>query len=360
MDESHSTPCPPGFEAYNLEYPKQQQQQQNLDFFFQTPADILAPHPDLFESDIDSNLAAFGDQLQLLTVDSNDAYSILRADHLGPCGPLSTITVSSESAYDSLSTRSESYYNHPTSPHPSSNYSFPLDLEMDFQRVRVESEYSATHPSALSLMDDSIDPTSFGPLPPTPPRSPHVPMTSHKPYEKSFPRSSYSDYGPPRRSSMSQQDYYQIGFSAPAMGPTVSPLHVSPQLSTVPVQQQAQIGEEYKGDPRKKYKCPSCPRAFARAYNLKTHMSTHDPNRLKPHVCPHASCARSFSRKHDLGRHLVSIHRDDSILSSHHSVSSVSTKNNVIGVENGPRRWCESCGKSWVGRATPCSCHDVK
>src|ERR1700733_12641868 len=29
--------------------------------------------------------------------------------------------------------------------------------------------------------------------------------------------------------------------------------------------------------------------AFARAYNLKTHMATHDPNRLKPHVCPHSS-----------------------------------------------------------------------
>ncbi|KAJ7352270.1 hypothetical protein DFH08DRAFT_643391, partial [Mycena albidolilacea] len=51
--------------------------------------------------------------------------------------------------------------------------------------------------------------------------------------------------------------------------------------------------------------------AFARAYNLKTHMDTHDPNRLKPHVCPHRSCGRSFSRKHDLGRHLNSIHRDE-------------------------------------------------
>ncbi|KAG8801943.1 hypothetical protein FRC16_010773 [Serendipita sp. 398] len=65
-------------------------------------------------------------------------------------------------------------------------------------------------------------------------------------------------------------------------------------------------------DPRKKYQCPSCPRAFARAFNLKTHMATHDPNRLKPHICHHPNCGRSFSRKHDLGRHLVSIHKDES------------------------------------------------
>lgn len=96
--------------------------------------------------------------------------------------------------------------------------------------------------------------------------------------------------------------------------------------------------------------------AFARAYNLKTHMATHDPNRLKPHVCPHRSCGRSFSRKHDLGRHLVSIHRDESVSST----ASVGTK--AIGVDSGPRSWCNNCGKSWVGTATQCSCScaDVK
>jgi hypothetical protein len=48
--------------------------------------------------------------------------------------------------------------------------------------------------------------------------------------------------------------------------------------------------------------------AFARAYNLKTHLATHDPNRVKSFVCRHAGCGRSFSRKHDLGRHYTSIH----------------------------------------------------
>ena len=50
--------------------------------------------------------------------------------------------------------------------------------------------------------------------------------------------------------------------------------------------------------------------AFARAYNLKTHIQTHDPNRLKPYACHHKSCGRSFSRKHDLTRHIQSKHTD--------------------------------------------------
>ncbi|KAF8898423.1 hypothetical protein BD779DRAFT_1431326, partial [Infundibulicybe gibba] len=88
--------------------------------------------------------------------------------------------------------------------------------------------------------------------------------------------------------------------------------------------------------------------AFARAYNLKTHMGTHDPNRPKPHVCPHRNCGRSFSRKHDLGRHLISIHRDD-------SVCSISIKK-PVGVDKANRGWCDGCGKGWIGRPTECDC----
>ncbi|PWN24011.1 hypothetical protein BCV69DRAFT_232692, partial [Microstroma glucosiphilum] len=56
-----------------------------------------------------------------------------------------------------------------------------------------------------------------------------------------------------------------------------------------------------------------CDRAFARAYNLNTHFATHDPdpNRAKPFPCPYPSCKsefRSFSRKHDLQRHIASTH----------------------------------------------------
>ncbi|PPQ62774.1 hypothetical protein CVT24_000468 [Panaeolus cyanescens] len=344
-------------EAYNNEFMKQQ----SLDFFsFHSPSDVVAPHPDLFESDIDNNLAAFPDQLQLLTVDSNDAYSFFRTEKPWQ-GPLSTITVSSES-FDSLSSHSESLYServqsYAPAPvnHSNNQQLFEFEnLGMEFQRVRVGSDYGAVQPS-LAIMDDPNDPTSFGPLPPTPPRSPPMPISSSKMYDKPYvARSSFSDYCPPRRSSTTSSDYYgHLGYTS--SHPTVSPLHISTQLPTL-----ASVGpqpmEESKGDPRKKYKCNACPRSFARAYNLKTHMATHDPNRLKPHVCPQRSCGRSFSRKHDLGRHLISIHRDEAISAN---LLPMATKK-AIGVDGAARGWCDNCGKGWVGRSSGCDCHDVK
>ncbi|KAJ3537459.1 hypothetical protein NMY22_g5588 [Coprinellus aureogranulatus] len=122
-------------------------------------------------------------------------------------------------------------------------------------------------------------------------------------------------------------------------GNTVSPLHLTTQLP--PITSPNMAAEELKGDPRKKYK------SFARAYNLKTHMGTHDPNRLKPHVCPHRTCGRSFSRKHDLGRHLVSIHRDETM-----------SAKKTIGVTAGNRSWCDTCGKGAVGTNKSCTCRD--
>jgi transcription factor CRZ1 len=86
--------------------------------------------------------------------------------------------------------------------------------------------------------------------------------------------------------------------------------------------------------------------AFARAFNLKTHRETHNPNRAKPHACPFPTCGRSFSRKHDLGRHLISIHRVDP-----------ADQDPTVGVQRGSRSRCESCGKSWVGgKGEGCDC----
>jgi hypothetical protein len=116
-------------------------------------------------------------------------------------------------------------------------------------------------------------------------------------------------------------------------------------------------------------------------------MATHDPNRPKPHVCPHKACGRSFSRKHDLGRHLVSIHRDEhgmahastgvvagspaaSVVGSTRSERGIGAERGIervgveraagVGVEQGPRGWCDTCGKSWFGRDRGCECNDVK
>lgn len=343
------------FELYGSEYAKQQQQ--GLDFVsFHSPSDILAPHPDLFELELDSSLAAFneGVHLQLLTVDSNDAYSFLRSD-TPTCGPPSTITASSESAYETLSSRSESFYNFSDSSYSTTNCSFPLDLEMDFQRVRVaNSDYgtSAAVQGNTNNIPVTVDPSAFGALPLSPRSSPTAPV------DHSIKRASYSDYGSashiPAVPRSATADFY---LSCMGADPTVSQSGMSslPVTSCVlPSRAVRGLEEQSKDDPRKKYQCPTCPRAFARAYNLKTHMATHDPNRLKPHVCPHRNCGRSFSRKHDLGRHLVSIHREDSV----RSMSSAGPR--PIGVDGGPRGWCDNCGKGWVGTATQCSCADVK
>ncbi|KAH7927368.1 hypothetical protein BV22DRAFT_1031849 [Leucogyrophana mollusca] len=345
------------FEPYGSEYTKQQQ---GLDFAsFHSPSDILAPHPDLFELELDDSLAAFDEvQLQLLTVDSNDAFSFLRSD-TPTCGPPSTITVSSESAYESLSSRSESFYNYPDSPYPTAaNCSFPLDLEMDFQRVRVgSSDYGASAAqSTAAAFPMTIDPSAFGAFPPS--RSPSLTAAAA---ETGFKRTSFSDYGGATRipavPKSSTADYYGLGYNMGAQH-TPSPSNMSQLSASSSPMPQARsvrgVEDHSKDDPRKRYPCPSCPRAFARAYNLKTHMATHDPNRLKPHVCPHRSCGRSFSRKHDLGRHLVSIHRDESVCSSQSSVSK------SIGVDKGPRSWCDSCGKGMIGAKAECDCADIK
>ena len=39
-------------------------------------------------------------------------------------------------------------------------------------------------------------------------------------------------------------------------------------------------------------------------YNWKKHLETHDPNRIRPFMCPESDCRLSFTRKHDRERHL--------------------------------------------------------
>ncbi|PWN40810.1 hypothetical protein IE81DRAFT_280920, partial [Ceraceosorus guamensis] len=53
-----------------------------------------------------------------------------------------------------------------------------------------------------------------------------------------------------------------------------------------------------------------CNKHFDRAYNLKTHRTTHiaADEREKPFDCPYGPCERTFARKHDTMRHYQSVH----------------------------------------------------
>ncbi|KAG0229352.1 hypothetical protein BGW41_003051 [Actinomortierella wolfii] len=54
---------------------------------------------------------------------------------------------------------------------------------------------------------------------------------------------------------------------------------------------------------------PGCDKAFTRAFNLRSHLNTHNGER--PHKCPHADCNWDFVRRHDLDRHIKSKHMPD-------------------------------------------------
>lgn len=57
------------------------------------------------------------------------------------------------------------------------------------------------------------------------------------------------------------------------------------------------------------FRCDVCPnKGFARRYNFRQHMLTHEAHRKKDHVCPHGGCTKAFTRKTDLVRHNVSVH----------------------------------------------------
>ncbi|KAL8723101.1 MAG: hypothetical protein Q9181_007356 [Wetmoreana brouardii] len=59
------------------------------------------------------------------------------------------------------------------------------------------------------------------------------------------------------------------------------------------------------------HECKVCGRLFKRAYNWKSHMRTHDPERNYPYPCTamigNTPCAKKFMRKTDLDRHYDSV-----------------------------------------------------
>lgn len=393
-----------------------------LSFPASSPGDVHAPHPDLFELELDSSIIALPqddqEQLQLLNIELSDPYAFVRSD-TPRCGPPSTFTVSSESTYDSYSSRSESLYNYSNSPSDfDNNGDYRVDLGIDFSRFSVDVDAAAAEAkvqlTASNAVKDEPD-NSLGLLSKMDSESSiNAPSVFTAPFRSADAsrRGSYHEgltaaaaaavNGDSSEAAQSAADFYAAMYNRKpiaAVPSTISPATLLPSRvpsvvenmehsSASPTPSASNSAHSVGGtavssaqndvsehrDPRKKYKCTACPRgtslppiifyirsctslpypAFARAYNLKTHLQTHDPNRLKPHICPHRSCGRSFSRKHDLGRHLVSIHRDEP------PASAADAKQQAIGVTQGARGWCDDCGAGWVGKQAVCACNDVK
>lgn len=321
---------------------------------FPAPPVPDAPHPDEFDFEFDNSLSAFDQaQVQLLTLDYNEfAFTNFRSET--PQGPPSVITASSESAYETLSSYSESLNNYSTSSpgyHPAVESNYPVDLNIDFAKFTVDA--ADLNAASLALMDPTHDASL---------------------YNLSFDRTGQL-FDPTGYDVSATRSTYSASYPVQGQS-TVAPGHIITQGAHVADSESPKSssdnGQAHGGadtDPRKKYACPNCTRSFARAYNLKTHLATHDPHRLKPYVCPHRSCGRSFSRKHDLGRHLVSIHRDEtgsqySVASGHSATSGrteeLSTRGVGINADNAVRSWCDQCGRGWVGHQRACACNDVK
>lgn len=115
--------------------------------------------------------------------------------------------------------------------------------------------------------------------------------------------SSYSSASPASNSGMSA---VSPSLSVPAKQPTQA------ELAQAAAAHFAWNQSVNLRDPKKRHVCAVCARGFARAFNLKSHMATHDQNRPKPFTCPHEGCGRGFSRSHDLERHRVGIHQGES------------------------------------------------
>ncbi|VDB93509.1 unnamed protein product [Peniophora sp. CBMAI 1063] len=372
------------FSSYNFSSSPTQGQHSNQhkyssDLLFDASTDVQVPSLQDFELDLDSL-----DSLGALPEDNPSLQQLFNSNP-DPYGPIRNVqgTPSVFSDYDAQTVSSvtaSSFYSaqpfhlpqqtlgyNPLATQaypPTPSYNQFVDPLMEFQNVRLGSDYGHPHP-ALAYAQQQHHPQMpwNNRIVPSPPRSPH-----HHHHAVQRARSEYQPAMPrhiPRIQSSSS---------------SYSPEHHPTRLPTVPhvpaILSVEDGGDMGHLDSRRKHQCPNCPRAFARAFNLKTHMETHNPNRAKPYVCPHRSCARSFSRKHDLQRHRAAIHHDQSSassvsppappsslpetaavkaepapqprLTSHSPAGSVSSLTGAQG-RSGTKGYCNGCGNTWYG-----------
>lgn len=314
---------------------------------------LLAPHPDAFERELDD--LGIDDSLLSSLVLPDDSLGNVNAflAHRSPhCGPGSAITASSDSlsyynefsnhGLESLYNESLSAYGGAVSEHGIFAHS-ELDINLDaLNTFHMPSPQRQSRSPSGEISDNSsaYGRSSSNSLFDVPTGFENISANGY--YIQPQPS---SNYGRRTHSGLVHRDVPSQHLQARAQAHPYVPADHS--------YDQAGSGNESpeQNDPRRKYGCPQCPRSFARQFNLKTHMATHDPNRTKPHVCHHAGCGRSFSRKHDLGRHLVSIHQDAEHDSNAPATSSKrSSTGSSVGTSasQADREWCDRCGRGWI------------
>ncbi|KAG8890823.1 hypothetical protein FRB98_004868 [Tulasnella sp. 332] len=342
--------------------PTQQQatiksEQNPLDWLL-NDADVLAPHPDAFELELES-IAALGaldaDFASLPSFNSVDTFNpgnfnlytqyrggnVAHSAYSGYGGAPSTITVSSESlsTYGSTYEPFESQLGEKAAAHTAQqqqSYLASQQAQLASLFPDIDLNFNAFNLAAHQSTGVSVNNSELNMLPrlnTTPDRKSNGDQNS----ARSRGSSSAYDSASPSYDANADFNAYLAGATGGAAASTYT--NGGSQSNTVSGNAAPNVPHNGNSslvspvaprndntssdqDPRKKYACPNCPRSFARAFNLKTHMATHDPHRVKSFVCRHSGCGRSFSRKHDLGRHLVSIHQDSSVPTTDPSMAS--------------------------------------
>lgn len=62
---------------------------------------------------------------------------------------------------------------------------------------------------------------------------------------------------------------------------------------------------------------PGCDKTFARKYNMENHSLVHLNQREKVHGCGYDACSAAFVRRHDLNRHLRTVHKVTDVSAYH-------------------------------------------
>ncbi|KIJ24312.1 hypothetical protein M422DRAFT_72386 [Sphaerobolus stellatus SS14] len=266
-----------------------------LSFPPSSPGDLQAPHPDLFDLELEASIGTLPqsdqEQLQLLNIELTDPYAFVRSN-TPRCGPPSTFTVSSESTYgETYSSRSESVYSY--SDYDSSATNYNVDLGIDFSKFSVDVDAAAAEAkeqlnaaAAATRVKDEPE-NAFSLLPkgdkggnaitagmfsvPYPPAD----VARHSSYHEGL-RSAVTA----ANAAQSANDYYtsaiynhksltapQATISPSTLVPLIVPSSLRPMdhnsVSPTPSNNSAGLSAsqlDESRDPRKKYKCPSCPR----------------------------------------------------------------------------------------------------